>query len=34
MEPIRENFSDEYVSMNDSDDSEDDLPDQEKNYVL
>jgi hypothetical protein len=34
MEVIHENFSDEYVSINDSDSDEDDLPEQERNYLL
>lgn len=34
MEVINENFSDEYLSINDSDTDEDDLPEQERNYLL
>lgn len=34
MEPIDENFSDDYVSMNDLDSDGENLPEQEKNYLF
>jgi len=34
MEVIHENFSDEYCSVNDSDESDEDLTEHDKNYIF